>query len=309
MSFTNSSLRSQIRSNDVDIAALQTLATNLGDDKQDNVVISTDLTMGDLLATNLSYDDTGSQSYKNVKTEIDSLNSKLNSTTSILTSSIESANQEYNLDDLLSRVVTNKVKLETFVNELNGAVGDGNSGVVSLMEQVSQNKADGVAEVSARGTAVTNLTSTVSSNSSLQISDNTARETAIALINSTNTHQYLVEGEGTEPSFSVGGSVPMDDAFGIPVLKAGLLQQIHFLAKTPDNSLTAGHTMTIDVEVWNSAGTKISTSSIPFVNKFMVHTFGTAVTLPAQSNIVLKYKSKINTYHDDSRFRLALQVL
>ena len=45
MSFTNSSLRSQIRSNDVDIAALQTSATNLGNDKQDNVVISTDLTM------------------------------------------------------------------------------------------------------------------------------------------------------------------------------------------------------------------------------------------------------------------------
>jgi hypothetical protein len=308
MSFSNTSLRAQIRSNDVDIAALQTSATNLGDDKQDNIVISTDLTMGDMLAANLSYDDTGSQSYKNVKTEIDSLNSKLNSTTSILTSSIESADQEYNLDTLLERVVTNKVKLETFVNELDGAVGDGNSGVVSLMEQVAQNKADGAAEVVARGTAVTNLTSTVTANASLQISDNAARETAIALINSTNTHQYIVDGEGTEPAFTTGSS-PMDDNFGIPVLKAGSLQQIHYLAKTPDASLTSGHTMTIDVEVWNAAGSKISTSSIPFVDKMMVHTFGTAVTLPEQSNIVLKYKSKVGTYHDDSRFRLALQVL
>ena len=265
--------------------------------------------MGNLLATNLSYDDTGSQSYKNVKTELDNLNSKLNSTTSILTSSIESANQEYNLDDLLARVVTNKVKLETFVNELDGAVGDGNSGVVDLMEQVAQNKADNAAEVSARGTAVTTLTTTVSSNLSLQISDNSARKAAIALINSTNTHQYLVEGEGTEPAFSVGGSVSMDDNFGFPVMKAGLLQQIHFLAKTPDNSLTAGHTMTIDVEVWNSTRTKISTYYIPFVNKFMVYTFSSAVTLPAQSNIVLKYKSKTGTYDVDSRFRLALQVL
>jgi hypothetical protein len=59
MSFSNTSLRAQIRSNDVDIAALQTTATGLGDDKQDNVVIGTDLTMGELLATNLSYDDTG----------------------------------------------------------------------------------------------------------------------------------------------------------------------------------------------------------------------------------------------------------
>jgi hypothetical protein len=308
MVFSNTSLRSQIRANDVDIAALQTSATNLGDDKQDNVVIGTDLTMGDLLAANLNYDDTGSQSYKNVKTELDALNSKLNSTASILTSSIESTDQEYNLDELLERVVTSKVKLETFVNELNGAVGDADNGVVSLMEQVAQNAADGAAEVSARGTAITTLTSTVTGVSSLQISDNAARETAIALINSTNTHQYLVEAEGTEPSFSCGSS-PMDDNFGIPVLKAGLLQQIHYLAKTPDASLTSGHTMTIDVEVYNSAGTKISTSSIAFVDKMMVYTFGTAVTLPAQSNIVLKYKSKIGTYHDDTRFRLALQVL
>jgi peptidoglycan hydrolase CwlO-like protein len=101
-----------------------------------------------------------------VKSEIDALNSKLNSTISILTSSIESTDQEYDLDELLERVVTNKVKLETFVNELDGAVGDGNSGVVSLMEQVAQNKADGAAEVSARGTAVSNLASTVSTNSS-----------------------------------------------------------------------------------------------------------------------------------------------
>ena len=77
---------------------------------------------------------------------------------------------------------------------------------------------------------------------------NLAREAVIDLINSTNTHQYLVEAEGTEPAFTCRSS-PMDDNFGILVLKAGLLQQIHYLAKKADNSLTAGHKMTHRVKV------------------------------------------------------------
>jgi hypothetical protein len=260
------------------------------------------------LATNLSYDDTGSQSYKNVKTEIDALNSKLDSTTSILTSSIESADQEYNLDTLLERVITNKVKLETFVDELNGAVGDSNNGVVSLMEQVAANKADVAAEIVNRGNAVTALTTTVTNNASLQVSDKTARVDAIALINSTNTHQYIVDGEGAQPVFTCG-SVPMQDNFGVPVIKAGELQQIHYLAVTPDGSLTGAHTMSLDIEVWNLAGTKVSTNTVVFTNNVTVHTFGTAVTLPTSCNIVVKYNTNVSTYHADSRFRLALKVL
>lgn len=100
MSFSNPSTRNLLNSNISNVATAQTDITNLGTSKQDNVVISTDLTMGNLLAANLSYDDTGSQSYKNVKTEIDALNDKLDSTTSILTSLIESVDQEYNLDTL-----------------------------------------------------------------------------------------------------------------------------------------------------------------------------------------------------------------
>jgi hypothetical protein len=248
------------------------------------------------------------------RTKIDALKSKLDSTTSILTSSIETADQEYDLEELLTRVLVNKTKfvnktkLEAFVNSLNDAVGDADNTTVSTLEQIYQNIADISAEVTNRTTAITNLTSVVTTNASLQISDNAAREAAIALINSTNTHQYIVEGEGTEPGFTCGLSY-MDANFGIPVLKAGLLQQIHYLAKSPDSSLTSGHSMTIDVEVYNSSRTKISTTSIAFVDKFMVHTFSTAITLPTKSNIVLKYKSKIGTYHDETHFRLALQIL
>lgn len=212
------------------------------------------------------------------RTKIDALKSKLDSTTSILTSSIETADQEYDLEELLTRVLVNKTKLEAFVNSLNDAVGDADNTTVSTLEQISQNVADISAEVTNRTTAITNLTSVVTTNVSLQISDNAAREAAIALINSTNTHQYIVEGEGTEPGFTCGLSY-MDANFGIPVLKAGLLQQIHYLEKSPDSSLTSGHSMTIDVEVYNSSGTKISTTSIAFVDKFMVHTFSTLLRL------------------------------
>ena len=89
-----------------------------------------------------------------VQTKMEQLEGKLLSTESILTSSLESAGQEYKLDELLQRVVVNKVKLETFVDELNGAVGDGNNGVVSLMEQVAANKGDLASESLARATGI-----------------------------------------------------------------------------------------------------------------------------------------------------------
>ena len=120
MSFSNPSIKNLLTSAINDVATNVTDITNLGTSKQDNVISTTDITMNDLQAASVSYIESGS-TYKNVKTEIDALNDKLNSTTSILTSSIESADQEYNLDTLLEHVITNKVKLETFVDELNGA--------------------------------------------------------------------------------------------------------------------------------------------------------------------------------------------
>lgn len=176
------------------------------------------------------------------------------------------------------------------------------------MEQVAQNKADVAAEIVNRENAVSALTTTVTNNASLQASDNTARADAIALINSTNTHYYIVDGEASQPVFTCG-SVPMQDNFGVPVIKAGELQQIHYLAVTPDASLTGAHTMTLDIEVWNLAGTKVSTNAVTFTNNVTVHTFATAVTLPASCNIVVQYKSNVNSYHADSRFRLSLQCL
>lgn len=306
MSFTNQSTKQVLNSTIANLATTDTNVTNLQNTKQDNIIASTNLIMGSLSASSLAYDDSGS--FKDVKSEIDSLNSKLSSTTSILTSSLESADQQYNLDTLLERVITNKIKLETFVDELNSAVGDSNSGVVSLMEQVAANKANIAAEIVNRGSAFDTLTATVASNASLQSSDNSARVAAIALINSTNTHQYVIDGEGSQPMFSSGMS-PMEDNFGIPVIKAGALQQIHFLSKAPDNSITGAHTMTLDVEVWSLVGAKLSTNSVTFSGNASVHTFSSSVALPAHSNIVVKYKSNTQTYHTDSRFRLALQIL
>jgi hypothetical protein len=306
MSFTNQSTKQVLNSTIANLAVTDTNVTNLQATKQDNIIASTDLIMGSLSASSLAYDDSGS--FKDVKSEIDSLNSKLSSTTSILTSSLESPDQAYNLDTLLERVITNKIKLETFVDELNGAVGDSNNGVVSLMEQVAANKANIAAEIVNRGSAFDTLSSTVTSNASLQASDNSDRAADIALINSTNTHQYIVDGEGSQPMFSCGMS-PMEDNFGVPVIKAGALQQLHFLSKSPDNSITASHTMTVDVEVWSLAGVKLSTNSVTFSGNAMVHTFASSVALPAHSNIVVKYKSNTLTWHTDSRFRLSLMVL
>jgi hypothetical protein len=264
------------------------------------------LTLHDIQASSLSYDESGV--YKNVKTEIDALNSKLSSTTSILTSSLESPDQAYNLDTLLERVITNKIKLETFVDELNGAVGDSNNGVVSLMEHVAANKANIAAEIVNRGSAFDTLSATVTSNASLQASDNSDRAADIALINSTNTHQYIISGEGGVPVF--GDLIPYESPnFGLPILKAGNMQSIHYLAKTPDNSLSGSHTMTLTFEVWSSAGVLVSSNDVTFTNNFQKHTFSSSVALPAESNMVIKYKSSVGTWHTDSRFRLALQCL
>lgn len=306
MSFTNQSTKQILNSTIADVATNATAISNLSSSKQDVIDSSTDLTVQNLQASSLSYDDSGS--YKNVKTEIDSLTAKLNSTTSILTSSLESPDQEYNLDTLLERVITNKIKLETFVDELNGAVGDSNSGVVSLMEQVAANKASIAAEITNRGNAVSSLSDTVTANYNTQQSDNTARADAIALINSTNTHQYIVSAEGGTPVFS-DGVVPYEANFGLCVIKSGSLQAIHYLAKTPDNSLTAGHSMTLTFEVWSNAGVLLTSNDVAFTNNFQKTTLGSAINLPDECNIVVKYKSSVGTYHADSRFRLALMVL
>jgi len=306
MSFTNLSTKQVLNTTIANLSTTDTNVSNLQATKQDNVVATTDLTMKDLQASSLSYDESGV--YKNVKTEIDALNSKLSSTTSILTSSLESPDQAYNLDTLLERILTNKIKLETFVNELNGAVGDNNTGVVSLMEQVAQNKANIAAEIVNRGSAVDTLTATVTANASLEASNNTARVADIALINSTNTHQYIISGEGGVPVF--GDLVPYESPnFGLPILKQGYMQSIHYLAKTPDNSLSSSHTMTLTFEIWDSAGVHVSSRDVTFTNKFQKHVFNTGILLPESSNMVIKYKSSAGTWHTDSRFRLAIGVL
>lgn len=307
MSFTNQSTKQILNSTIADVATNATAISNLSSSKQDVIDSSTDLTVQNLQASSLSYDDSGS--YKNVKTEIDSLNSKLNSTTSILTSSLESPDQEYNLDTLLERVITNKIKLETFVDELNGAVGDSNSGVVSLMEQVAANKADVAAEITNRTNAVSSLSDTVTANATQQASDNSARVSDIATINANNTVQYICSGEGASPVFSDGGSIPFDSNFGMPIIKSGSLQAIHYLAKTPDNSLTGGHTMTLTFEVWSSAGVLLTSNDVTFTNNMQKTTLGSAISCPDECNIVVKYKSSVGSWHADTRFRLALMVL
>ena len=90
MSFTNQSTKQILNATIADVATNQTDISNLQSSKQDNIISSTDLTMNDLTVNSIQYDDTGGGVYKNVKTQIDEINDKLNSTTSILTSSIES---------------------------------------------------------------------------------------------------------------------------------------------------------------------------------------------------------------------------
>jgi hypothetical protein len=74
MSFTNQSTKQALNAAIADIATNVTDISNLDGSKQDNIISSTDLTMNDLQAASVSYDDTGGGSYKNVKTEIDALN-------------------------------------------------------------------------------------------------------------------------------------------------------------------------------------------------------------------------------------------
>lgn len=93
------------------------------------------------------------------------VNAKLESSAAILSQ----GGVDYTLDALLSTVVENKSKLTTFTNSLNGAVGDANTGVISLLEQVAQNKAD-VVTANAR----------VAAAESLQASNHAAQAAAIA---------------------------------------------------------------------------------------------------------------------------------
>lgn len=429
-------------------------------------IISSEL--GIIRGLRLEYDDNGS--YLDVKAQIDALNAKLSSTASILTSSIESADQEYDLNTLLERVITNKVKLETFVQQLDGAVGDTNVGVVSLMEQVSQNVADLVAETTARISAINNeataranadttLNARVLAVETLQASDNTSivnalttetasriagdallqsaldtqvstydarvvsvdsslssltssvtaeaatRASADALLNtrvgnletqqgldvntvtsnlsaevtartdadaviqsaldahiatydarvtavdtslanidlsgavadantytdtqvgivttsiateqassqtkyntiaSTRHEYHIVEGEGDEPVFTCG-NLPMMDDFGLPMVKASQLDKVGFIAITPDASITNGHTMTLQFDVWSSAGTLLSSTPISFVGRRSIMSV-TTIALPVGCNVVVKYTGKTGVYHVDSRFRLSLQV-
>jgi len=147
MSFQNVSNKKRALQNAQDISFKQdaiTYSTTLG--------VSSITAINGISANSLSYLK-NSQSV-NVMTKIDGIESKLNSAVSILTAD----GIDYTLDQLLNNVVSNKEKLSSFTDALNGAVGDTNTGVVSLMEQVSQNKADIAAESSARTAAESAVT-------------------------------------------------------------------------------------------------------------------------------------------------------
>jgi hypothetical protein len=114
--------------------------------KQDAIGYQTNLSVGSLNSAGqvggvtLKYHVGGSGlgAEKNVETEINALANKLNSATTIFT---DAASNDYTLSQLLTKVVDNKAALTTFTEALNGAIDDPDSQVVSLMEQVSANKA------------------------------------------------------------------------------------------------------------------------------------------------------------------------
>ena len=343
MSFVNISHRANISSNATSISALDTRlttaessissnATNLSS-KQDAITATTDITLqnltakgtvalkdsgdvttvsivpstGKLKAKLIEYEDGGS--YTDVKTKIDTMNDKLTSATTILTSSVDS--QDYDLETLLNQVVTNKVKLSTFVDELNNAVGDTDSGVISLMEQVAQNKADIATESSARATAITTeQTARASAVSGLQTqvtdldTDLTSTKTTIA---SSFHNTIIVEGESMNPVFSCG-SVPFEVDFGIPFCKASELEKICYVALTPDGSITGSHSMTLNFKIYSNTGSLLTTNAITFTNRRQLETLGTPISLPEGSNVVVEYASKVGSWHPDSRFRLSLLV-
>ena len=100
---------------------------------------------------------------RNIGADIEDIQNKLNCLINIVVD-----DKTYDLPDLLDQVRVNKSKLETFVDQLNDAVGDDDSGVVNLMEQVSQSIADLsvvegnlASEVSNRDAAITNLSNSL----------------------------------------------------------------------------------------------------------------------------------------------------
>ena len=95
----------------------------------------------------------------NVATKVQSLEDKLDGTATVLSE----GGVDYTMQDLLSTVVANKAKFTSFTDAVNGAVGDENTGVVSLMEQVSQNKADIAVETGLRQALRTEYDETVTS--------------------------------------------------------------------------------------------------------------------------------------------------
>jgi hypothetical protein len=144
--------------------------------KQATIGVSTHLSPGSLTAfgavkaTQLQYR-TGADAnnaFVDVETAITGLQEKLNSTVAVFTDSASST--DYTLNQLFDTVVSNKGKFATFVDKLNGAVGDVDSGVVSLMEQVSANKGDIAANASAISTLQSDMT-TAQSDITTAVSD------------------------------------------------------------------------------------------------------------------------------------------
>ena len=153
MSFVNTSNRQRALAN----------AANINQ-KQNVISVSTHLSPGSLTAfgavkaTQLAYR-TGADAnaaWVDVETAFTGLENKLNSSVAVFTDSLTST--DYTLNQLFDTVVANKSKFTTFVDKLNGAVGDADSGVVSLMEQVAANKGDIAANASAITTLQMDLT-------------------------------------------------------------------------------------------------------------------------------------------------------
>ena len=205
MSFANHSNRQRT----IDNAAL--IAT-----KQNLITASTDLTCKSLTGLSvhgnaLTYTKSGLTI--NVMTEVDKLTSKLDGATTILTSS----GTDYTLSQLLQTAVDNKAKLSTFTDALNGALGDEDSNVISLMEQVSQNKLDisnTNAALSTADTAVqTALGAIETSIINLETNVHTYTDTAVATLETTVTQNkttydarvLAVDSQLTTLSNSVGG--------------------------------------------------------------------------------------------------------
>ena len=130
---------------------------------------------------------------RNLGADIEEIQNKLNGIAEIVVD-----DNTYDLPDLLDQVRVNKSKFDTFKDQLNDAVGDDDSGVINLMEQVSQNKADIsvvvsnlAAEVTNRGaensTLSSSLTATINAVSSTVAANATSNAAARAIIVSSVT--------------------------------------------------------------------------------------------------------------------------